>query len=211
MTEEATSRRAYRSDLRDQQRVDTTARIVDAVVRVILDEGVHAFTVANVARRAGVAHRTVYRHFPTRESLLEAVADTLELPPSPDPSVAFDDDDAAERAVRATFAGFAAAPDMTRAVVVASIALGHALSHRERRTEALHRALARRFPRLPSDTLRRAASAVRNTVGSRAWYLLTAELGQTYEEAADTAAWTVRALLAQLERDHRAAPPETTP
>ena len=41
-------------------------------VRVVLEDGVHAFSVATVAARAGISHRTVYRHFPTKEALLGA-------------------------------------------------------------------------------------------------------------------------------------------
>ena len=63
----------YHSPLRDRAKHETRTRILDAVVRVVLDDGIHAFSVANVAKRAGVSHRTVYRHFASREELLDAV------------------------------------------------------------------------------------------------------------------------------------------
>ena len=71
----------YHSPLREQAKHATRARILDALVRVILDDGVHAFSVANVAKRAGVSHRTVYRHFATREELLEGLGDWLDATP----------------------------------------------------------------------------------------------------------------------------------
>ncbi|GAB3569069.1 TetR/AcrR family transcriptional regulator [Amycolatopsis endophytica] len=53
----------------------------DELVRVSLDliaeRGVAGFSVAEVARRAGVSPAAPYRHFPERESLLAAVAATV--------------------------------------------------------------------------------------------------------------------------------------
>ena len=47
--------REYNSPARAQAKAETRERIVDAVVRVVLDDGIHAFTVQNVAEKAGVS------------------------------------------------------------------------------------------------------------------------------------------------------------
>src|SRR5688572_18303656 len=70
--------RNYSSLLREEAKQDTRDRILDAVVDVVTREGVHAFTVQNVADAAGVAHRTVYRHFATREDLLDGLDERME-------------------------------------------------------------------------------------------------------------------------------------
>ena len=66
------ARAAYKSELRTEQAVATRARIVEAAV-----EGFAPWTVElpfnKVADRARVSVRTVYRHFPTQQDLIEAV------------------------------------------------------------------------------------------------------------------------------------------
>jgi AcrR family transcriptional regulator len=54
------------------------ARILDAAEAVFADQGASAST-EEVARRAGVAVGTVFRHFPTKEALLQALVGDLVL------------------------------------------------------------------------------------------------------------------------------------
>jgi AcrR family transcriptional regulator len=65
-------RRAYRSELREEQTEETRARILDATMRVIAT-GLASLSVPAVAREAGVSVPTVYRHFRTKRELLAAV------------------------------------------------------------------------------------------------------------------------------------------
>lgn len=60
--------------LRERQTDVTREAIFDALVEIIAQEGVAGFSVQAVADAAGVSHRTVYRHFPTREALLDGLA-----------------------------------------------------------------------------------------------------------------------------------------
>jgi AcrR family transcriptional regulator len=51
------------------------ADLLRAAIRLIAEVGPTAFTLREVARRAGVSHNAPYRHFRDRDDLLEAVAD----------------------------------------------------------------------------------------------------------------------------------------
>ena len=64
--------REYRSELRAQQAEDTRARILDAALRVMAD-GFASVSIPNVAHEAGVSVPTVYRHFKTKQDLLDAL------------------------------------------------------------------------------------------------------------------------------------------
>jgi AcrR family transcriptional regulator len=73
------------------------AKVLEAAEEVFAEQGVGAST-EEVARRAGVGVGTVFRHFPTKEALLEAVlvermsrlaATARDLAGSPDPGAAF--------------------------------------------------------------------------------------------------------------------------
>jgi AcrR family transcriptional regulator len=61
-----TSTRQHYKDL-------TRERILDAMIAQMAHDRDHALTVADVAARAGVTERTIYRHFQTRDALVEAV------------------------------------------------------------------------------------------------------------------------------------------
>lgn len=68
--------RPYVSPLREDQAAQTERRIVDAAAHLITG-GVEAVTMPMVAKEAGVALRTVFRYFPTREELLDATWNAL--------------------------------------------------------------------------------------------------------------------------------------
>lgn len=72
MTRIANKAREYRSELREQQAEDTRSRILDAALRVMAD-GFASVSIPNVAREAGVSVPTIYRHFKTKQELLDAL------------------------------------------------------------------------------------------------------------------------------------------
>jgi len=61
------------SSFREQLGDETRGRILDAAIAQMKDAPVESLTMASVASRAGVTERTLYRHFGTREALVEAV------------------------------------------------------------------------------------------------------------------------------------------
>jgi AcrR family transcriptional regulator len=204
---DAPARRGYSSELRDQAKHETRARIVQAVIDVILKEGVHAFTVQNVAARAGVALRTVYRHFETREALLEGLSDRVEqsgaafgikAPTSLDEGLAI---------VRPLFRYFGLHQDAVRASVLASLATGYASkSHRERRAQ-MKPLLAAEYPNLAASELGDAASVLNLLTGTRGWYVMTTEQGLDSERAGFAAEWALQALCKDLKARNAAAKP----
>lgn len=64
--------RAYRSQLRAEQAQETRARILDATVPFVA-RGLATLSIPAVAREAGVSVPTVYRHFATKQQLIEAI------------------------------------------------------------------------------------------------------------------------------------------
>jgi AcrR family transcriptional regulator len=58
----------------DAEPADATSdRILAAAVEQVEDFGVRRFTIDDVARRVGVSRVTIYRHFPKKDRLMEAV------------------------------------------------------------------------------------------------------------------------------------------
>jgi AcrR family transcriptional regulator len=59
---------------RPYHRVNLKQSLLDAAVALIAEVGPQAFTLREVARRAGVSHNAPYRHFRDKDDLLAAVA-----------------------------------------------------------------------------------------------------------------------------------------
>jgi AcrR family transcriptional regulator len=191
--------RKYDSPARLEAKQDTRERILDAVVDVVTREGVHAFTVQNVANAAGVSHRTVYRHFATREALLDGLDELLVrrgLAAGLIPEIVELDD--LSGLVREIFTAFDAHRDGMRAYVVISIALGRRVPGFDERTRLFREHVARSFPGLTPDEVAEAGSVLRLLVGSRTWYLLTQEQDMSTTAAARAASSAIAAILADL-------------
>ncbi|MGW2411841.1 TetR/AcrR family transcriptional regulator [Streptomyces tubercidicus] len=58
----------------DQEAAGLRARLVQAGIDLLTEEGVQALSLREIARRAGVSHGAPRRHFPTHLSLLSAIA-----------------------------------------------------------------------------------------------------------------------------------------
>lgn len=69
--------RAYSSPLRAEQAEQTTARIVQAAVDLLSERDASDLAMAEVAERAGVSVRTVYRSFASKDELLDGVIDWI--------------------------------------------------------------------------------------------------------------------------------------
>src|SRR5688572_154313 len=72
-----TGPRTYSSPLRAEQAAATRERIIDATVELLQDADAGAVGMQEVAERAGVAVRTVYRSFPTKDDLFTGVLDAI--------------------------------------------------------------------------------------------------------------------------------------
>jgi AcrR family transcriptional regulator len=69
---DAVEKPKYRSPLRDRQKEQTRDLILNAVDAILRRAPVAEVTIAAVARQADITERTIYRHFATREDLLNA-------------------------------------------------------------------------------------------------------------------------------------------
>jgi AcrR family transcriptional regulator len=162
-----------------------------------------------VAAAAGMALRTVYRYFPTRDQLLEGLSDhmdaaTVALGLRPPTRLA-----EVDGLMPAMCRHFGRLHNEARAAVVASIATGYrSTSHRARHAD-VRRMLAAEFSALTANELDDAAAVLFAVSGSRVWYVLTAELGLDAERGGAAADWVVRLLLGDLRRRNRAAAQRT--
>jgi AcrR family transcriptional regulator len=188
--------RPYRSALRAEQASRTRERIVDAAVAELDEE--RDVIIPAVARRAGVAVRTVYHHFPSKKQLIAAILHRYEARFGTTFDAAPDDlpELWAQRA-----RAFAQDAALARAVV--HIAPGDFAAEREQRVRALTKVLSPLLDGRPASERRRIAAAFYIVQGVHTWHDLHAYVGLSAGETAKTIHWMTTALLAALARDER--------
>ncbi len=168
------------ASLADRRNELTRRIILDAALAAVERGSVRELTIRAVAGAANVSERTVFRHFASRDELLDAVAgavrERLALPPLP----------ATERELlaypRGLFTRFEAAAELLRA------ALDTEISRRMRETEAKARWNAVRrivdgiAPRRSDRDRRIAAANVRFHLSASSWHYYRGDFGLSLED-----------------------------
>lgn len=177
----------------------TRGLILDATVALIVERGVIDFSIQDVAGRAGVSHRTIYRHFPTREGLLEAVVPWGEAKMAARGGMALPEhpDDLA-RIVRSKYEVL----DEMAPLVIAALKLDAArlvaVRQSARSRQATRSAVAEVTGHLPAGTAEAVAALFHQVTSSRMWLTCREDEGIDGARFAPVAAWAVETLIADL-------------
>ncbi len=201
MTKRSRASTGYSSPVRDEAKEATRARILDALVRVVLDEGVHAFSVATVAARAGISHRTVYRHFASREELLEALSEAIDSAGTPAEVEARRSTPLVEHArkgVGGLFGALESMRDRATAEVIIAVALRLNTRGKQERWAQIQAEVREHFPALPPDEQLASAAVLRALLSSNTWFHLCVQLGVPADTAAQGISRAVELVLDDL-------------
>jgi AcrR family transcriptional regulator len=191
--------RAYSSSLRAEQQELTRGRIMRAVADLIREGQIHSFTVEEVSQRAGVSYGSVYRHFPSRERLLEEAYEWFQSrgdAPSPPESL-----DAIPAWGEALFAHFEANADVVQAAAMAMSGMGLTPRAQRERDDRLQRLVSEAVPGLDGSQVRVKAALIRYLASSLAWATLRQRFGLTPGEVTVGVSWALQALLQALKRE----------
>jgi AcrR family transcriptional regulator len=175
----------------------TRRAILDAMVDVIMEADGIGFSVQAVADRAGVTHRTIYNHFPTREALCDAFSDYV------------DGLLEASSGARAPTWSLASLPQLAedlyrtlalrdrhaRAYVMLMIGNRRPMSAWRHRSLMAEKLIAREQSGRTPLTPRQLTAVIRLFVSTMGWHLLTEQCGLSTNEAAAASAWATRTLL----------------
>jgi AcrR family transcriptional regulator len=184
------ARRRYQSPLRHEQQRATRDRILEALADVLTEHG--SATVPQVAARAGVSERTVYRHFPTREQLYSALftwvirRDTTPSAETVDDLVGF---------MREMFGRFGERPEVIRAMNTNELGRDLRSYRAAYRRQAVVDALASSLADVDEGTGRKATAAAQLLTSSTAFLYLRDFWEMSADEAADVVEWAVRSLI----------------
>jgi AcrR family transcriptional regulator len=189
------NRRTYRSKLREEQAEETRARILDAT-GPLMARGIASLSIPAVAREAGVSVPTVYRHFATKQELIEAIYPhvirraAVSQPPPPRSISELRD------GVRGYLAYLDSLDDQARAVMASAAADEVRRASMPNRV-AVFRAVADSVePRLADadrDRLARLLVVLTQSSSLRMWH---DHLGLSVDQVADDIDWLAKAAIA---------------
>lgn len=167
---------------------------MDAVERRLQDDGLDELTFSHIAQEAGVAERTVYRHFPTKDALLEAFWLRLQQRLGMDASIQSWSDYVATRP--AAFAAMDRRERIMRAVLTSRQALEARLRLNAARQAGIRRIVAAEVRRLPEPELTDLSALVHVLGSAPTWQALKDYWGLEGEHAGRVVADAVATLVA---------------
>lgn len=184
--------------LREQHAEATRERILSAVAGLLEREEAEALTMPEVADASGVSLRTIYRHYPTREQLLEAAGRWIgdELLRHPYPRTL---DEVAEL-FRVGCRDFDERPGLVRALALSRLGQNVRGYRRRERLEAIRSALRAELDALSEEELRRGEAVLAYLHNMLAYTTLREEAGLSGVEIGDALAWAITALVDDLRR-----------
>ncbi len=187
----------YRSTLREQRVIQTKKLILDAAASLLVDRGSDKVTTRKVASTAGVSERTVYRHFPDREALLQELAQRLPEVDGFTPSLAAGGLDNLPATGRLRMELFEENP--AAALAQAALADPRGLADdAQTQSQELRQLLANEFPDLDKGEHLRVAAVLGCLLSSQAWLRMREEFGVPGTESGPVVAWVIETIVREL-------------
>lgn len=188
---------------------ETRDLILSTFARMVVEDGLQDVSIQQVADRAGITHRTVYRHFATRQDLINQLAVWLHERGRILGEVAVPEhaDDIPAAIIRNAQV-FDQEADLIKALVLVTWEAGTVSELQNQRTDAFEKALKPLTGHLREDQTRAVVALIRYLASSRTWLTMRDEFGLTGEQSAPVVAWAIQMMLDAL-RD--SATPTTGP
>jgi len=187
----------YTSTLRDRQVAQTREFILDAVTTLLGDRRADEVTTRDIAAAAGVSERTVYRHFPDRDSLLEGLSQRLPQLDGVKPSCGMGLDDIAptsRRLMELLDEHYVTA----RAEAVFNADPRRFAADTQANTREMRETLAKGLPELGEREQLRIAAVIRCLVSTQAWLRMREEFGVPGTESGPVVAWVIDTIIREL-------------
>jgi AcrR family transcriptional regulator len=191
------------SSIRERQAAVIREAILDALATLLDHHDPDDVAMSQVAADAGISLRTLYRYFPTREAMFDAVGDhvvaRLGLPREIEGA-----DDISRMFLESARRG-AQSPELVRTMLWSRLGRRARSAHRRRRVESITTALAEVTAHLPPAEARRREGAIVYLTSLLAWITVSEECGLSAEDAQLGIAWAIDTLVADLRRENQTA------
>jgi len=192
----------YESPLRAEQKEATRQRILDAAGRLMQDRDLEESSFAAIAEEAGVKERTVYRHFPSKGALIEALCVwyaqrvRYDIPRTESELLGVP---------KSVFPGFAANERFTRALWSSPQGRAFRLSNVEERKRGIKAATADALRDLAPREAKWMAAVVHVLITSATWQTMKDYWGLSADEAGKASSMAIELLLKAARANARSA------
>ncbi len=187
-----------RTSLRQRHAEQTRDLIFRALTDQLAESGFSDFSIPSLARQAGVSVRTIYRHFSSRDELLDELAHWLDDQIAVFPSATTVED--LEVLPRTLFPAF----DEKATVLLAQSATpaGQEVRARGRRRhiQFYREVLGDLVAGLPPEEARGALAVITYLLSMQAWRNMREEFDMDGSQSGKAVAWAVRTLITDLRR-----------
>ena len=192
----AKKRRTYSSPLREARAQETRERILREVAAWMQRDGQGEFTLNAIAKGADIERRTVFRHFATKEALLEAfwVWINQRITPRALPESL----EGLLDAPRETFAHFDDEEGLIRASLHTQAGRALRMARVEARRKAFRKALRDATRGTSAIDRRRLEAVVHALYSASAWETMRDYAGISGTQAGDAASWALGVLVASV-------------
>jgi AcrR family transcriptional regulator len=197
-TPKGSTSRPYTSALRDRQVAQTRELILDAVTTLLGDRRADQVSMRDIAAAAGVAERTVYRHFPDRDALLEGLARRLPDLDGGKPSFGLGGLDDIARTSRRLMELLDEHAAAARAEAVLNADPRCFAADTQANTLQLRDVLARGLPDLGERECLRIAAVIRCLASTQAWLRMREEFGVHGRESGPVVEWVIETIFREL-------------
>ncbi|KJC39084.1 transcriptional regulator [Bradyrhizobium sp. LTSP885] len=188
----------HSSGLRDEYAALTRQRIVAAFVASLEGSAADDVPMSDVARRAKVAERTIYRHFKTRADLLAAAGEWIE--DNVFGYVPFSSPDELPDIFRKLCKRFDRHPHLARAIALTRVGRAMRVDFRRRLIARHHEAMAPLTRHLTPKEVRQAEALAVYLNNALAWNALREDFGMSSAEISDAIEWALTTLLKDVRR-----------
>lgn len=185
--------RTYHSPLREQQVADTRERILDGLVKTMA-HGLAEVSMPAVAREAGVSVATVYRHFPSKQALFEAMPEYMARRTGADQLRVPETYEELERSIRLVYANIDGVDDVLKAALDSPLGDKARRAQMPQRLAFIEATIAALAPGLAEPARSRIMRLMLVLTSSGAQRMLSAA-GRDPRAAADDATWALRTLI----------------
>jgi AcrR family transcriptional regulator len=187
----------YTSHLRQTQVELTQRTIMEAMAAVLIEFGPEGDAVKEVARRANVSERTIYRHFPSKEALWDAFLLWVSARVGLDEYPATADEMLAT--IEPLFAKFDDNEELLRACLDIRAWSDVWLSGRSGWKDGISRMLDNSFPGLSEESRDKFGGVVHVLFNGINWKTLKDQWGFSGDQAAVAAKWALAAVFKEVE------------
>jgi|SRR5690348_6270201 len=181
-----------RLSLRDEQRERTEDRILEAFGEALVEGGAATVTMGDVARRAGVSDRTLYRYFASRQELFNALPQWLhELVEREFDASATETPTELAATLQPAFRELERRRDVYRLLDLLPDAHDRQYALHAVRKKNVSRAVRPATSELTPSEARKVAGVVHLLTSSKALYFLQEHWDLSADEAAELLGWTI--------------------